>query len=437
MDSFVAPRKLQVIPLNLTIVSSLREEPPPKDYQVAEAGTHAARPDGPSSIPSDGASPPPRQAMAERTSFSRGDCPVKDFRRSDGARLHRRGAATLYPPSRIRPLRTDDIMLPQTVAMSVDDSFGVEADDSMADAARKIFSREYRIMLSNEKGARKGKDLERVHDMRVAVRRMRTACRVFAPFFDPEVLDPYRRELRKIGGRLGAVRDMDVVLSDARRFAETLPPRKRLDLERLIASWQARSRGEQETLRDYLDSARYRRFKRSFRWFLGEPEKGVLPVKASQGPSLSARVRLAAPPIIYERLGAVLAFDGWVDGTDIPLDRYHRLRIETKRLRYTFEFFQDLAGTEAESLIVSLKTLQDHLGALREAVLMDRLLRSTLRETSGESGRRRSAPRPGLRAYIEDRQSEARHLAETFLEVWEPVRAAEFRRRIAAIVATF
>jgi CHAD domain-containing protein len=375
--------------------------------------------------------------MAERTSFSRGSQAVKDLKRSHMAHLLPQGAATLYPPLRIRPRRTDDIMIPETVAMSVDDSFGVEANDSMAAAARKIFSREYRIMLSNEKGARKGKDVERVHDMRVAVRRMRTASRVFAPFFDPEVLDPHRKELRKIGRRLGPVRDMDVMLSDAHRFAETLPPRKRVDLEGLIVSWHAQSQEERETLKDYLDSARYRKFKRSFRRFLEEPEKDVLPIRASLGSSFPARVRHAAPPIIYERLASVLAFDGWVDGTDVPLDRYHRLRIEAKRLRYTLEFFQDLAGTEVESLIVSLQTLQDHLGSLREAVLVDRLLQAQVRDSPAEGRRQRNAPYPGVRAYIEDRQSEARHLAETFPEVWEPIRAGEFRRRIAAVVATF
>ena len=63
------------------------------------------------------------------------------------------------------------------------DTVGVLPDDAMAEAARKVLLFHFERMLLHEPGSRLGETIEAVHDMRVATRRMRSAFRLFKPFF--------------------------------------------------------------------------------------------------------------------------------------------------------------------------------------------------------------------------------------------------------------
>jgi triphosphatase len=91
-----------------------------------------------------------------------------------------------------------------------DDRPGIVAGDLMAEAARKTLHFHMQKMLANEAGARAGVDIEALHDMRVATRRMRTAFYVLADVIDADTAAPHLQALRKAGRVLGRVRDMDV-----------------------------------------------------------------------------------------------------------------------------------------------------------------------------------------------------------------------------------
>src|SRR5688572_21869623 len=88
----------------------------------------------------------------------------------------------------------------------------VSPQDTMAEAGRKVLLADFIKMLKHEAGARTGEDIEDVHDMRVATRRMRSALRLFESYFKPKWVDAYSRRLRKIARALGVVRDLDVLI---------------------------------------------------------------------------------------------------------------------------------------------------------------------------------------------------------------------------------
>ena len=73
----------------------------------------------------------------------------------------------------------------------------VKPTDSMAWLACRIFSFQFSCMLFHEEGTIKGEEIEELHDMRVAVRRMRAASRVFEDYLDPGQLEPHLKGLRK------------------------------------------------------------------------------------------------------------------------------------------------------------------------------------------------------------------------------------------------
>ena len=89
---------------------------------------------------------------------------------------------------------------------------GVRGDDRWAEAGRKVLRFHLARMLARVPGVIAGDDPEDVHTMRVAGRRMRAAWRVFGDGFERAARRRYVDDLREIGARLGAVRDLDVLL---------------------------------------------------------------------------------------------------------------------------------------------------------------------------------------------------------------------------------
>jgi CHAD domain-containing protein len=143
---------------------------------------------------------------------------------------------------------------------------------------------------------------------------------------------------------------------------------------------------------------------------------------------------------IYERLAAVRAYDEWVSIPDPPLAQLHALRIACKRLRYTVEFFRETLGPDTKALIKEVVVVQDHLGALQDAVVASSILRDFL--TWGTWGHEPSdAPppvdpvmAPGVAAYLMAKQSELEHLVDTFPQAWTRLLGIEFSRMVAEAV---
>src|SRR5512139_2183845 len=115
---------------------------------------------------------------------------------------------------------------------------GVQPDDSLAEAGRKVLRYHFVQMLRHEAGTRDGEDIEDLHDMRVATRRMRAAFEVFEDAFTPKSLRTYLKGLRTAGRTLGRVRDMDVFMEKAHHYLESLPSDRRQGLDPLLRHWQ-------------------------------------------------------------------------------------------------------------------------------------------------------------------------------------------------------
>jgi len=91
-------------------------------------------------------------------------------------------------------------------------------EDTMAEAGRKVLLSELIKILSHEAGSRTDRDLEDVHQMRVAMRRIRSLFRLLRPYFKKSVIRQYNHEFSALASGLGEVRDLDVLLDNLRRF---------------------------------------------------------------------------------------------------------------------------------------------------------------------------------------------------------------------------
>jgi len=327
---------------------------------------------------------------------------------------------------------------------SLPDGPGLEADDSMAEAARKTLYFHLQRMLYHEPGTRQGKDIEELHDMRVATRRMRAAFDVFGKYLDPEQVTPFIKDLRRTGRALGAVRDLDVFWEKTQHYLDTLPSDRQAGLEPLRIVWEAERQRDRKQMLAYLDSERYQKFKETFGEFLQTPGAGALPVLSRQNEPLPHRLRHVVPVAVYQRLAAVRAYDEWVTGSNVPLERLHQLRIAAKGLRYTLEYFREVLSPDSKKTIDQIKTLQDHLGDLQDAVVASNLLRDFL--TYGTWGRVKTSKKkasrftepviaPGVAAYLTVRQTELQNLIETFPQTWAKFQSPQFNQLVNSIVA--
>jgi len=309
---------------------------------------------------------------------------------------------------------------------------GVEATDTLAEAGRKVLGYHFAEMVRHEEGTRSGVDIEELHDMRVATRRMRAAFEVFAGGFKPKAIDPHLKGLRATGRALGRVRDLDVFMEKAQRYLETLPEDERSGLDPLLEAWrQERQKGREEMLA-HLNGEDYAAFKRRFLTFLTTPGEGA----RKAAPPAPLLVREVLPVLAYTRLGAVRAFAPVLDSATI--EQLHALRIEIKKLRYTLEFFREVLGGEARGLIEEIKVLQDHLGDLNDADVACQILRDFLDEWENRQLMvpidERDDPEP-IVAYLATRHAERHRLVVTFRDAWARFDRPEVRARFAAAVS--
>jgi CHAD domain-containing protein len=338
------------------------------------------------------------------------------------------GAETAEPVEAAPRPGVDAPRLPLELRATV----GMLPDDPMAEAARKALLFNFERMLLNEPGSRLGEDIESVHDMRVATRRMRSALRLFKPFFKTAMIKPYLHGLRDIADVLGEVRDLDVFMEKAQLFLQAHPE---TNLDPLVTTWGKRLNKARRALIRHLDSKSFARFVDRFHAFLITPGEGA---RSLPGPESATayQVRYIAPRLIYEHYERVRAYDPVLDGA--PLAMLHALRIDCKRLRYTLEFFAEALGPEIKNVIKEMKIMQDHLGDLNDTRVAGEVLRGFVDTHNQEYSGVPLFLRPditGVLLYAADRDAEQKRLLDTFPAAWANFNRDDVRRDLALAVS--
>ncbi len=239
-------------------------------------------------------------------------------------------------------------------------------EGSVGEVAFAVLHEQWRCLLEEEPGARLGDEIETLHRMRVAVRRLRAALRLFQRCL-PGDSTALRRELRWLGAELGAVRDTDVQLEQLEAWQEAAEADERVAFESLRPLLETDRRDARARMLHALNSERYARLVVGMTDLVREG-----PTRAPVAALMPARETL--PGLLRPYLRAVRK-QGDAITADSPAGEYHALRIRGKRLRYALECVSDEYGRVAKRLARALRCLQEGLGAHQDAAVAIKRLR--------------------------------------------------------------
>jgi CHAD domain-containing protein len=297
-------------------------------------------------------------------------------------------------------------------------------EDSMSEAARKALLKDFIRMLEREDGSRSGADIEDVHQMRVATRRMRSIFQLLGEYFKPKPVEQYPLRLRKVARALGGVRDLDVMIDNLTRFQETLGTEDQAALSKALTILSERRASERKKLVSVLGKNDYRHFVEDFAEFVTTPGAGARALSSSDG--VPTEVRHILPVAIYEHLASVRAYDRSLEEADD--ETLHQLRIEFKRLRYLLSIFEDVLGKAGKDFIEELKVVQDHLGKLQDTVVAQAQLQELMPKLD-------DSEKAVLELYIGTLTNEYGTLRATFPDVWKRFNTRAVQRQLGSAIA--
>jgi triphosphatase len=247
------------------------------------------------------------------------------------------------------------------------DKAPLQAGGATGQAFQTIVRNSLAQIAANGVVLREADSSEGVHQLRVAVRRLRSAMSTFGPLIEGHQTESLDAELAWLAATGDDARDLDVFAADN----ASLAPDELADLSalnKLVAAAQARAHAK---VRGALASSRFRdlvleaaAWVETGEWLTAGGKIGrrrKAPAAAFAAEALDRRWKT-----LQKRAGDILAME--------DADR-HRLRIQAKKLRYAAEAFAPLfPKSSAPGFIRRVKTLQTELGGLNDAAVAESLV---------------------------------------------------------------
>jgi len=249
-----------------------------------------------------------------------------------------------------------------------------------------------------------GEDIEGVHQMRVGLRRMRSALNVFRSAIPRKLSRPLAKEMRWAARSLDRARDLDVYITE--NF-----PGKGSKQQQKMQNIARRHRDEAYSrVRDIVQSKRYQSFNREITNWL-DTKAWQEQLSEDEQKVLRCKITPFACRVLEEHQGDVLEAGRKIEKLDG--EALHRLRIECKKLRYAAEFFAPLYGEQMKDFTRDLKALQDLLGTLHDTAILSGLQKELLSGTHNSKLKR-------IAGKLKDkRYKESKEIKKNLMERWQ------------------
>lgn len=263
---------------------------------------------------------------------------------------------------------------------------------TLGDWASLAIDKHLQKVIKHEDGVIKDKHPEDLHQMRVGMRRLRSAITGFAP----AILLPKSAQEKKIGKiahTLGSLRDLDVLREALEnQYKPALPSEEQKYLKTALVHLDKQRRRVLKEVKHTLKHEPYKSLKQSLNKWLKQPkyqEIAHMPIQE------------VLPDLLLPEVSKLFLHPGWLVGTRVQEGKVdifkelepeivaqqlveqgavlHSLRKETKRIRYQMEVFSDFYGEAYQVYLEDVKTIQEILGKLQDSVVLSEFLTDALK----------------------------------------------------------
>lgn len=274
-------------------------------------------------------------------------------------------------------------------------------------------------LLQEVDGVRAARDIEHIHRMRVASRRLRSALPLFAGCYPAKKVSAWLKEVRRVTRALGAARDLDVQIDRLERVYNALPRRSyRPGVHRLLVRLKQQRTELQARVLQALD-----RLLESAA--VAEMQKLFLRQQASAPPvSFSRGLYRLAFTSVQQRLDELFSFEAYIHHVEC-VSELHAMRIAAKRVRYTLETFSNIYPAPIQEILKALRKAQDTLGEIHDCDVWIGFLPTFLEDEQKRAityyGNAAPAKRlaAGILFLQESRQLERDTLYRSFITDWD------------------
>lgn len=243
------------------------------------------------------------------------------------------------------------------------DRIALDRDATAAEAFQTVARASLSVIAANAALVRETADEAALHQLRVAVRRLRSVISACGDLVSDADAPSLRAELKWLAGTCGEARDLDVFAASLGGTPEAASLAGPLAQARAVAYAKASAALSSGRFRDLVIAAAA--WIETGAWLTG-PGKAAAAQRAQPARDFAARA-------LARRWKALARLAEDFDALDVA--GRHRLRLKAKGLRYAAEAFASLfPARPAARLIARVKRLQDHLGALNDAAVAQDLL---------------------------------------------------------------
>ncbi|MFM9971311.1 MAG: CHAD domain-containing protein, partial [Burkholderiales bacterium] len=255
------------------------------------------------------------------------------------------------------------------------------------ESARRIALAQLKVLVKARD--KLNRDSESLHQFRVSIRRLRSLLRAYKGELEDSVKKKSRRELRTLTQSTNESRDAEVQLAWLRAQMPGLNRTQLAGVTLLIDRIEKAKCKADKLLYRTVDT-KFEDVRRRLAGSLSSP----FPAKESNANAASKRTAANAFARQVTRLAFSLERNMALVRFPSSLNEAHQARIACKRLRYLIEPFTNGVG-ECRTCVNTLKTLQDLLGDLHDAQLLEKEVSSFLKKPEDQ---RAHSPRDTKRA---------------------------------------
>ncbi|WP_041226058.1 CHAD domain-containing protein [Crinalium epipsammum] len=246
-------------------------------------------------------------------------------------------------------------------------------------------------ILKHEEDVLNDRDPEALHQMRVGMRRLRSAVTGFQVVLDlPKAAA--EKKIGKIARILGELRDLDVLKETLLNEYEPELPKSEQKYLKQVLNYLGKQRKQALTkVQSALESKSYQHLKKALKKWLDEPQYlGVAQLPIYE----------VLPDLLLPSVSEFLLHPGWLVGVQVAEGKIgvskampqseveqllidqgkllHSLRKETKRSRYQMELFTEFYGSKYLAHLEDLKEIQKILGEIQDSVVLSEFITAAL-----------------------------------------------------------